>query len=107
MYASPLYKDMICGKTMNPICSDQQVGHHLLSKKHSLTQTTDSSLSNSAKGYREWLLSVYDNNWEKYHSIEDLDWICRHGELPQANRRSPEPIKTANGQRHWATLATK
>ena len=83
MYASPLYKDMISGKTMNPIHCAQQVGHHLLSKKingknekHSLTQPTDSSLSNSAKGYREWLLFVYDNDWEKYHSIEDLDWIC-------------------------------
>ena len=93
MYASPLHnkltisdkepslsiivhKDMICGKTMNPIYSAQQVGHHLLSKKQCLIQTTDSSLSNSAKGYRKWLLSVYNNNWEKYHSIEELDWIC-------------------------------
>ena len=88
MYASPLYKDMICGKTMNPICSAQQVGHHLLSKKingskekNSLLQTTDSSLSYSVmrvqkKAYREWLLSIYDNDWEKYHSIEELDWIC-------------------------------
>lgn len=45
-------------------------------KKQYLTLFPDSSLCYSAETYRQWLLLIYNNDWEKYHTIKELDWIC-------------------------------
>ena len=82
LYSAICNTGIICGETMNPIYREHNIDNNLSYKKinssdekNSLTPKTDNSLSNTI-GYREWLLYVYNNNWEKYYSIEELDWIC-------------------------------